>query len=35
VTFINPEYLENIIKIAEQEFLNYDPEIYDDDLDLD
>ena len=34
VTFINPEYLENIIKIAEQEILNSDPEISDEDLDL-
>ncbi len=34
VAFINPEYLENIIKIAEQEILNSDPEISDEDLDL-
>ena len=34
VTFINPEYLENIIKFAEQEILNSDPEISDEDLDL-
>ena len=34
VTFINPEYLQNIIKIAEQEILNSDPEISDEDLDL-
>jgi hypothetical protein len=34
VTFINPEYLEKIINLAEQEILNSNPEISDDDLDL-
>ena len=34
VTFINPEYLKNIINLAEQEILNSNPEISDDDLDL-
>ena len=34
VTFINPEYLENIIKVAEQEILNSNPEISDEELDM-
>ena len=34
VTFINPEYLENILKVAEQEILNSDPEISDENLDM-
>ena len=34
VTFINPEYLEKILKVAEQEILNSDPEISDENLDL-
>ena len=34
VTFINPEYLENIIKVAEQEILFSNPEISDEDLDM-
>jgi len=34
VTFINPEYLDNILKVAEQEILNSDPEISDTDLDM-
>jgi len=34
VTFIDPEYLENMINITEQEILNSDPEISDKDLDL-
>ena len=34
VTFINPEYLDNILKVAEQEILNSDPEISDADLDM-
>ena len=34
VTFINPEYLENIIKVAEQEILFSNPEISDEELDM-
>jgi hypothetical protein len=34
VTFINPEYLDNILKVAEQEILYSDPEISDADLDM-
>ena len=34
VTFINPEYLDNIIKVAEQEILFSNPEISDQDLDM-
>tara|TARA_B110000240_G_C13281323_1_gene360197 strand:+ start:136 stop:657 length:522 start_codon:yes stop_codon:yes gene_type:complete len=34
VTFINPDYLLNIINIAEQEILNSNPEISDEELDM-
>ena len=34
VTFINPEYLVNIIDIAEQEILKSNPEISDEELDM-